>query len=781
MLFRFLILLFIFPLSVFSQSTLTGKITGTVYDSITDNPLQYASVSIDRQSPARVCDKNGKFIFEQVPVGNNLIKISYIGYKELIKIVEVKTGQTLRLKIKLVDTVLAGIEVEIVANRTGGEFEQASRVNIIPLQRIENAPVQNISELLDYIPGVNTNNTFGFFSSKAIVSMRGLPGNDQSRTLVILDGVPLNKTDEGSVNWNMINKNDIQSIKIIKGPGPAMYGSGAMGGVIELTSKTPKKRIEGNQIISYGTYNTLTANTSFSGIIKDSKANHSFYWGINGFGRMSDGYITEPEQYRTEEDTILEPVYVKEINTTVKAGYTYKKNQQADIQFSYYDDIRGSGVKVFEKYGANSSHETFYGMGKYSGYYKDFHLNLNFYFINENYKRLYEYLSEGEYKLYAADSKRKDKGVNINLSYSGIKHQQIYAGINYKGGSVSGADTYYTSTDIIYNAGKMETFAIYLQDELNFFKEKLQVNIGLRYDIARFHDGLFKIEYPSYTIAFYSEFNDTLMTEKSWKALCPRFSLQYKFTNSIRSYFSIARGFRAPILDDMCRTGKRKGTFSVANPALNPELLTSVEWGGDAELVSGLAAGLSLYYSIGKEFMYYVSTGDSVNMGYKISPIIKKKNIGEVELYGGEFELKYEYKDILSLFANYSYTHAQIKEYTITDQNVDIDLTGKYLTDIPSHKVSAGITWNNIVVKTTLLFKYIGKAWINDQNTIEPDYLKTDRYDDYTTFSIRLERKIIRGLHVSFSIENIFNKIYITSDVQQCPGVFMTGAVRYSF
>jgi len=778
---KLLILLAFFPQFAFPQNNGTGKVSGTVCDSRTNNPLQFASVKLDFQNPAKVCDKDGKFTFEQVFAGNHVVRISFIGYKEFIKKIEVKTGQTIHLKVRLVDSLMAGSEVEIVADKPGGEFELANRVNIIPLQRIENAPVQSISEILDYLPGVNTNNTFGFFSSKAIVSMRGLPGNDQSRTLVMLDGIPLNKTDEGSVNWNMINKNDIQSIRIIKGPGPAMYGSGAMGGVIELTSKTPQKLIEGNNIISYGSFNTLTINTSLSGVVKDKKSPHSFYWGVNGFGRMSDGYITVPDQYRTVEDTILSPVYVKEINASVKAGYLFKKTQRAEIQFSYYDDIRGNGIKVFENYGSNSSHETFYGAGKYSGYFKKIRLDLNFFYIRENYKRLYEYMSEGEYKLYAADSKRTDNGLNIHLSYSGQKHQQISAGFNYKGGSVNGADTYYTSTDIVYNKGRMETYAFYLQDELNYFSEKLQLNFGLRYDIARFHDGLFKIIYPSYSIAFYSDFNDTLMASKKWHALCPRLSLQYRFTNFIRSYISVARGFRAPILDDMCRTGKKKGTFSIANPDLNPELLTTFEVGGDIGLTKGLSASLSVYFSTGKDFMYYVSTGDSVNMGYKISPIIKKKNIGKVEIYGGEFELKYEYMNKLSVFANYSYTHALIKEFIITDANVDINLTGKYLTDIPSQKVSAGITWNNIIVNTTLLFKYVGKAWINDQNIIEPDYLKTDRYKDYSIFIIRLERKIIRGLHASVNLENIFNKIYITSDAQQCPGFFITGSLQYSF
>ena len=101
--------------------------------------------------------------------------------------------------------------------------------------------------------------------------MRGLPANDQSRTLVMLDGVPLNKSDEGSVNWNMINKNNIEQINIIKGPGSAKHGSGAMGGVIELISKKPTKKLEGNVLVDYGTYNTLSSNIDLAGVKKFKK------------------------------------------------------------------------------------------------------------------------------------------------------------------------------------------------------------------------------------------------------------------------------------------------------------------------------------------------------------------------------------------------------------------------------------------------------------------------------------------------------------------------------
>jgi len=184
---------------------------------------------------------------------------------------------------------------------------------------------------------------------------------------------------------------------------------------------------------------------------------------------------------------------------------------------------------------------------------------------------------------------------------------------------------------------------------------------------------------------------------------------------------------------------------------------------------------------MGHDFMYYVSTGDTVNMGYKLAPILKKQNISRVEIYGAETEVKYDLQDSLTVFVNYSYTHAQISGHQINDAKVDSNLTGKYLTDIPNHKISAGFTWRNKIVNTSILFKFIGKTWINDLNVVDEEYLKTDRYPEYTTVNIRFDKRIFKIITMGVSVENIFNKIFVTNDAQTCPGRMITGSLRFVF
>ncbi|NMC98643.1 MAG: TonB-dependent receptor [Bacteroidales bacterium] len=778
---KYFLLLFLIPVFCFSQNAQKTTISGVVYENETNQPLSDANVVLEGFKAGTTTGKNGKFVLPDIPAGNYVLKVSFMGYQKYQKNITVKNAQNIELTVKLSPTQIIGKEINVTAKKTINTFEHSNRITVITDSVIAAAPVRSLPELIDFMPGINMSNTYGIYSTKTVVTLHGLPSNDQSRTLVLMDGIPMNKSDEGTVNWNMINKDNVQSVKVIKGPGPAQYGSGAMGGVIEITSKKPDKKLQGNALAEYGTYNTMLASLNFCGIKNDSASNNSLYWGVSGMGRKSDGYITELKEYMTVVDTILVPTYLKEWSVSGKAGYNVKDNHNIELQCNYYDDIRGNGVKVFEDMGAYSTHRTLSGIAKYSGKTDLFKWDANVFNLYEHYIRQYEYMKEGEYQLYEANSKRKDFGGGLNFISNKFLQSEITTGVNYKQGSVDGSDTYFTSTDVISNTGNMETYAVFIQDETKLFNDKLNINVGVRYDLAHFYNGLFTIDYPSYSIEFYENFENRSVAKKHWNAFCPRFSSQYLFSHNDRIYMTVAKGFRAPILDDMTRTGKKRQGFSVANPDLKPELITTYEIGADKAITKNFKANGSVYYSIGSDFMYLVSTGDSVNMGYKKAPVQKMSNIGKVEIYGAETELKYDFKENISVFVNYSYTHAQIKEHIINDAKVDSNLTGKYLTDVPKHKISGGITWRNKFVNSTLLVKYIGKTWINDLNSVDEEYLKTDMYPAYTTLNIRFDRKIVKGLMASLSIENIFNEIYVTNSAHICPGRLINGSLRYNF
>jgi iron complex outermembrane receptor protein len=355
---------------------------------------------------------------------------------------------------------------------------------------------------------------------------------------------------------------------------------------------------------------------------------------------------------------------------------------------------------------------------------------------------------------------------------SGKRHV-FSAGLDYRFGSVDGQDIYYTSTDLITNAGKMDTWALFMQDEIGLFEKKLQINLGLRLNMAIFHNGSFKIEDPSYAIQYLVDYQDSLFPRNQWFQADPKLSVQYRFTMQSRIYISVAQGFRAPNLDDLCRTGKISNGFKVANPALKPEVLDNFEVGADLLLFKKLHLAASLYHSIGRDFMYYVSTGDSVNMGYKRSPVFMKQNISLVDITGFEFDLDIEPLKWMSLFANYTFNHSVISSFTPVDTAVDGELNGKYLTDVPRNKASAGITIKNKVVNVNILYKYTGERYINDLNELDP-YLLTTKYPAYQTFGIRLWHTFFKHLTTALNCDNIFDVRFIDDHLQQSPGRMFT-------
>ena len=757
-------------LLVSAQNRNQGFVKGQILDSISMQPIPNANIAIKSTARGTVSDNNGNFEIRNLKDGKYTLVVSHISYRKLEQDFIVEQGKGIKLSIMLMDTVFSSKAIEIIAKKEENIVNQAQRMHRIEAEEIALAPMQSISEIIEYAPGLMTNNTIGVYSSKVVVSMRGMPSNDQGRTLVVMDGMPLNKAESGSVNWHLFNKKNVESINIIKGPGPAKYGSGAMGGVIEIISKKPKDRLEGNLDLSYGTYNSFNSDIQLSGLEKRKDSLHRFYWNAAANFKRSDGYIVTPEIFHTIEDSILVPSYLREYSFRVKAGYEWGKKHALEVQSQFFDDMRGNGVQLFDNYGAFSKHKTFSNLLKYKQKLSLLQWQIICFSNLEHYFRIYEYMNEGTYKLYEADAQRKDMGIQLDFDYQKWEKHKISFGLNGKFGAVDGSDIYYTSTDIISNAANMDIFAAYVQDEFQLWNNRLFVNLGLRYDYARFYNAHFSIEYPSYSIAFYEEYAFDDISPKKWDALSPRFSIRYVSPKENRIFFSYAKGFRAPILDDMSRTGSRRGTFAVANPNLQPENIHAFELGGDVQIVKNLLFNLSFFHSIGEDFMYYTSTGDTVNMFFRRAPIITKSNIGKVHISGFEVESKYHFKDNISVFANYSYTSAKIIEHLILNEAVDSNLTGNYLTDIPMHKVSAGFSWRNKIVNTSIMLKYYGETWINEWNNVDNEYFFSDKFEDYLVLNLRVEKTFKERFTTAFLIVNLFDKKYINSKLQQSPG-----------
>lgn len=755
-------------------------IHGTVTDE-NGKPLERANIQIHESAEGTVSDGKGSYLLKTYATGTVRIKVSFIGYQAVEKRLKINSEiNNYLLDFNLKPDVYLSESVEIVAPGFDPRpRNMPGRVEMIGKAEIRSTPGQTIDQTFSTSAGVNVNRQYGIFSDKAVVSLRGQSGSDQSRTLVLVDGIPVNKSDGGSVNWNFINPDDVDHVEISKGPGNARFGNNAMGGTINIVTSRPLKPLDIEAKAEAGTWNTFTGKVKVAGK-KDFKKEKSLWYAVNALARTSDGYVNQPEETIILYDSVVVPSFLREQAAQAKLGYNFNENQEISVDFNFYNDKRGRGIQIYEKDGSWSSHQTWFTNAKYTGKVGKTGVDVKIFDLVENYYRVNEYFSEGEYMLYDVDSRRTDVGGVVNLSREAGKNQKISTGIDVKQGRVDASDIYYTSTDKIDNNGRMNTAGAFLMDEIRLLSGKLLLNAGLRYDVAAFGDGQFTIEKPSYSIEYLLNFSDTAMPSNTWQAFNPRFSVQYSFAEKTRTFISIARGFRAPILDDLCRSGKQKNGFRLANPNLGPEYVTSLEWGLDVQLAGNWQFASSVFYSRGSDYMYAVSTGDSVNMGYTISPVYKVQNISAVDISGIEAEITGNITRSLSVFVNYTRNFTEIAEFTPTSA-ADPNLTGKHLTDVPDHQANAGFRFTHKIINAAFTGKYVGKRWINDRNIPDVTYLLAPQYPSYFNLDLKLWKPIGKHWQAELGIENLFDEIHIDDRGQKTPGRFVMVGVGWHF
>ena len=692
---------------------------------------------------------------------------------------KLNTGENTLPTFSIIPSAINIDEFVVTATRTDSRILNTPvRVNQISSKMLSSMPMQNIDEALKFAPGINYSRPFGIYSTKGIITMRGMSGKEQGRVLVLLDGVPINKSDGGTVDWNMIDYNSVQKIEITKGAGSAIYGGNAMGGTINIITKVPDANRFVQASLEYGTYNTFGGRLNTGGKIKLKTPANSLYWLANMYAKQSDGYVIQ-----SFADVSANPYIVKsnmkEAGLNFKTGYSIGSKHTIEAMVNYYNDKRGTGEKVYQPEGNTTDHDSYGFILKYRGSFEKFKLNSSLYSFTENYKKVNEYLKD-DYTWYNVLSTRRDYGWFTSLTAPLGKSQIITGGFDYKNGSVDANDKYFTSTDIVYNQGRMNTYSLFAQDELSLLNNKIRILAGLRFDMATFYDGSFRIENPTMETEFMMGYQVPDMPTQNWNAFSPRLSAQYRWNESGRVYISYSHGFRPSVLDDLCRSGRIKGGFKIANPYIKPEYLNNYETGFDLKPTFKSNFTGSVYYSRGKDFQYFVSNGQTIDMGFGDRPIFVRANISEVEIYGAEAEIMYDILPSFSVFTNYAYTHALILNYTKIAQNDTINLAGKFMTDIPKHIFTVGFNWTNKFVNSSIYAHYNSSMFINDQNTVD-EILNSDQYPAFTTVDLKIWKSFKKHYKLSLNIQNLMDVKYYDSKFAVCPGRFITCEFAVNF
>jgi len=762
----YLILMILISFSGWVEIDAQTPVSGKVSNRVSGEILQGAAVTIGGTNLGTTTNQEGFYRFNNILPGSYTIRISFLGFLSDSAFIIIRPGENIIANFRLVPAEIEISPVVITATRTKRLIEDVpARMAMLDSEEIAHYPANNIDDVLKSIPNIFVNRSWGIFSKNTSVTMRGLDGT--SRTLVLLDGIPLNKVSGGQIQWALIRPEEVESIEVLKGPGSALYGMNAMGGVINVITRKPQKKFDFSAGLQAGSMNTFGGDFSAGG--KNLKKNKGFWWGVNGFYRQGDGYVIEPPESLDSTDS---KAYLSEGSANALIGYQFNENHQLEISYEYHDEKRGEGVQVFEDDGSYNRYEINQLRVSYTGSINKATLVANGFFQTENYERQNESVnSTGVYRLYLTDSRKTDKGLLLSLSKAFFKGHLFTAGLDVRSGNVDAGDIYLTSTDEINYRGALSFTGIFIQDEINMAHEKLKLIAGLRLDLADFNNGSLTVKDPTSTTGYPEAVNENFEAN-TWTSLSPKISGMYFFHKNLSTYLSYSTGFNPPKLDDLCKSGKINKGFKLANPELEPETITTYEWGLTWKTNTKIKIEPSVYFSKGKDFQYFVPTGDSIDTGGgEMKPTLKRENISEVEITGAEISVFYKIHPQLLVNANYAWNHSIITSFETSEENPETDLSGNYLAEVPKHTAYAGLTWQNKYVNLQVSGNYVSEIWADEDNT--------ETIDPFLLFDAKIWKELGKHCSVSLTVQDIFDSQPIDKKLRLSPGRFFIGKISY--
>ena len=513
---------------LWSQTTLSGKVVSME----SGRPVDGANIRVGRSLAGCSTNARGEFTLRDLPEGDYELRVTHVGYAPIS--VRAKSDED-NMIIRLEKSPINIGQVVVTGTGTHRRMKDSPvPVSVITAQDIREANLSTMEEVL-----TKMNSSFAFTTSGMGTTM-SLNGLNDNYVLVLENGRRL----AGDDRISRINVANIKRVEILNGAASALYGSDAIGGVINIITDDVKNAIQVSNDIRYGSKGRFSEAVS-------ADFNRGKFGSYTSYQRLqADGWQLNPLEaaYTTDKKTKLksrnpekDKVTDKEASTafysnTVSQRFTYAVNDRLSfgVRGSYYNWENDRPVSVY-KY--NMEHQTYtYGVGAKYMFGKSAYLDADFY--SDNFTSRYDSLSKpGE----ATHGKETRKQVHYyNGSLKGIfkigQSQKFSVGVEYVKENLMSV-----SDDL--DGENMYTLALFIQDEIRIGKN-LQAVVGVRY--------------------IYNQYFKNYAT--------PNVALSYKW-GEVNFRASYASGFRTPTLSQLYATDVAKTTDMVTIPnfGLKPE------------------------------------------------------------------------------------------------------------------------------------------------------------------------------------------------------------------
>lgn len=306
------------------QAVLSGKVSN-----FSGEALGFASVALDGTAIGASTDDNGSFIISNIPPGTYKVLVSFLGYATTQKKIELKAGEEAILDFTL--EAAANTMDEVVVTGTLKEvnrLESPVPVEVYNPVFFKKNPTPNIYEALQNVNGVRPQLNCQVCNTGDI-HINGLEG---PYTMVLIDGMPIVSSLATVYGLSGIPNSLVERMEIVKGPASSLYGSEAIGGLINIITKDPDRAPLVTADIMGTTWSELNADL---GVKFTVGTNASVLTGLN--------YFNFDEVIDNNQDNFTDMTIAERVSVFQKWNFKRKDNRLFTLAGRYYWESRWGG------------------------------------------------------------------------------------------------------------------------------------------------------------------------------------------------------------------------------------------------------------------------------------------------------------------------------------------------------------------------------------------------------------------------------------------------------
>ncbi|MEJ2504776.1 MAG: TonB-dependent receptor [Ignavibacteriaceae bacterium] len=680
----------------------------SIYGSVTDTfgkPLTNVNVVVMGTGSGVSSNEKGEYIISGLIPGVYGVEFSAIGYKKFRSDSIIIKDRSIKIDVIMWRQAIESGEVVI----TAGKYEQKKSELPVSSEIIQGSEFieynySNLADALRYIPGVNM--------TEDQISIRGSSGYSRgagSRALLAIDGLTFYTGDTGETVWEMIPVTELRRVEIIKGAASSLYGSSAIGGVINgITRQISEKPLTMLNAF-YGFYDKpyykewdwSGEHRPFNGLTL-SHSNTFGKFGFNlSFTRLED------LSYRRDD-------FYKKYTGFLKAVYNFSSTSSITLladtfnkragNFLYWKDSRNALVPPdVDNNGRIETNRYLFGIIYKNVLSENYFLNIKTSYYRNNFK---------------------DNGTPSNESTSHLYRSevQLNAGITDQIVLTTGVEgnTAFVKSNLFGNPNSFGV-GVYTVADVNFHFP-LIASVGIRYDYSKL---------------------DSL---NGSGAVSPKIGLNYKLYDNLILRSSLGTGFRAPTLAEAFTSTSSGGITVKPNPNIKSESNTTFELGINYVPFNFVKLDFAVFRN---EYYNMIEPGIDPSDGLAVF-----SNVLRARIEGFESNVSTTFiPRMLDLELNYTYMWAR---------DIKKNVALKYR---PRHLFYSSLNFNKWNLHFGIEFRFWSKVEKIDNELVDlgivvdgekrvPVYV-TDLNFGYNLFSIGLP------VNIYLNVKNLFNYNYV--------------------